>query len=440
MQSSDIRCLNRLADFVNKFDSPYLCLFNKQKLVTPSAPQPRRPRQPHIDDRYITAELSRLAHEATQFGLVYRVPSRSRFPGHSQSTGHDTSPNFIDRSSLMELNRMARLFELCDNASIYPQYRPESELFRSRLQPLERIRLNQLVRKLKLDHSSEFSRSFPSTRKPIVAYFSGQPRIEKTVFNDLLKSKLHELRSLLGVPSTPTGASAFVVSRINMLLSKLKAPPKGKSSSEKTTPAPNKANPKPKGKGPAVSKENKTPAPIAFVHPVMMETKSQRRKAVILGPKDTDFESMPSPSLARPPSPVTVPDDVNLVSPEIVELSSIVPGSPEHLRFISEITRSVRVTFAKHVIDPAVDVRQALQEYMRRVFLIDVFPIDSGTVRGPTLTPRNSGTVQFSFLTLRDVLRISKSPTPRDNASWTDWYLTECYQIVQNYHQAIKGF
>jgi hypothetical protein len=435
MQSSDIRCLNRLADFVNKFDTPYLCLFNKQKLVTPSAPQPRRPRQPHFDDHYVTAELSRLAHEALQFGSVYRVPSRSRFPGHSQLSGHDTSPNFIDRSSLMELNRMARLFELCNNASIYPRYRSESELFCSRLQPLEQTRLDQLLRSLKLDHSSEFAQSFPSTRKPLVSYFSGQPRIEKTVFNDLLKSKLQQLRSALGVPTTPTGASAFVVSRINMLLCKLKAPPKGKSNPEKTSPTP-----KPKGKGPAVSKENKTPAPIAFVHPVTMETKSQRRKAVILGPKDTDFESMPSPSLARPPSPVTVPDDEKLVLPEIIELSSFVPGSPEHLRFISEITRSVRVTFAKHVIDPAVDVRQALQEYMRRVFLIDVLPIDSMTVRGPSLTPRNSGTVQFSFLTLRDVLRISKSPIPRDNASWTDWYHTECYKIVQDYHQAIKGF
>jgi len=64
----------------------------------------------------------------------------------------------------------------------------------------------------------DFLSVFPRTQIPHVSLFSGQPRIDRTIFNSLLASKLSELRSRLGVQSTPVGSVSLVSSWINRLL------------------------------------------------------------------------------------------------------------------------------------------------------------------------------------------------------------------------------
>jgi hypothetical protein len=170
--------------------------------------------------RYITpasptAALNRAAHELLQFGSLYIVPSRTLFPGHSPRKV--TSTVTVDRSDLNELNRLAKLVELssasrCPQPDLYPKYTPRYDLT---------VRRNQLHLLTKLRMLGDFASAFPKTSPPKVTFFSGQPRIEPTLFNSMLKSKLSQTRSVLGLTSTPVGAPALICSHLNKLLSSL---------------------------------------------------------------------------------------------------------------------------------------------------------------------------------------------------------------------------
>jgi hypothetical protein len=431
MQSSVLKSLNRLADFVNKFDTPYLCLISKAKTVTSSAPQPRRLRQPIIDDHKVTLELSRLAHEALQFDSVYRVPRRSRFIGHSpRPSGHDTSGSDNDRRCLTELNRLAQLAALCPAYPVYPRYSPVTELFCSRrLQPLEQVRLDQLARKLKLDHSSQFTQSFPGTAKPTVRFFSGQPRIEKSVFNDLLKSKLQELRSTIGVSFVDKNVSSFVVSRINRLLCDLKR--------KKTSPS----NPKPKHAGPTAPYGNKTSVQLTFVAPVISaSTKARNRATVVVGPSPSSPIAPDSPPVSQSPLLFTADDVPSSPPPVTIDLATFVSGSPEHLSYISECSRAVRVAFANDIIEnDTPSLFEPLREYASRVLLRDLAP--KGFVPN---TPRSSGLPMFTFLDYNKAMRIKPfnpfNPGSTDQQSWTRSYYRTVYEIVRDYHAALRAF
>jgi hypothetical protein len=87
---------------------------------------------------------------------------------------------------------------------------------------------------------SSFEQVFPATRRPQVSMFSGQPRVPRDTFNDLLKSKLSQLRSCLGLTSTPKGIVTIVASWINKLLASL-VPKTHSVKKDRTQPKPDKA-------------------------------------------------------------------------------------------------------------------------------------------------------------------------------------------------------
>jgi hypothetical protein len=136
--------------------------------------------------------------------------------------------------------------------------------------------------------------------------FSGQPRIPREIFNDMLKSKLHMARSMLGVTSTPKCAPALVSSWINSLLHKtFTASQVKKTSGSKQKPKTNQVDfsklvrvfvP---SSTPAQPPRPATPKPHQLT--VVKPKPSTRPKSVLFD--DDDGTYPPSP----PAGPVSVP-------------------------------------------------------------------------------------------------------------------------------------
>lgn len=236
--SSDLRLLNRIASEALRFGTLYQSPLLKKSSFIGSSPRPtvvvHRPSPSNraivFSDARPQPSLNQLAHLATRSDFdVYpqlRLPASSFGPRRSNNflvTRKVHTSEGIDSASLHELNRMARLVELTSDripaVPIYFKTPTLSESFASG------NRVSHMVAAALLGFTTksgvvvnDFDAVFPATRRPPVSMFSGQPRVPKETFNELLSSKCSALRSKLGVSSTPKGSLCLIASWINRLL------------------------------------------------------------------------------------------------------------------------------------------------------------------------------------------------------------------------------
>jgi len=117
-------------------------------------------------------------------------------------------------SELKELNRLARLVDL-----LPPSCSPILTQMPSILNSSDKSCTTTICSQLRLRKQDKFHHAFPKTKIPPVILFSGQPRVDKEFFNNLLSSKLSQLRSIYHLRSTPRGFAPLVSSWINRMLS-----------------------------------------------------------------------------------------------------------------------------------------------------------------------------------------------------------------------------
>jgi hypothetical protein len=272
MNKADLKVLNVLVDFVTRFDSPYLCekpkkkqtpLFVRYTSLTPREGSKLRPvgqlevdlqgsldarpessasvdRIPHtLSTRpapSVHNVLNQIAAEMQQFGTLYHeMPSPPSPPGFLKSR---LTPRTIkenkdkDTSSLKELNRLARLFEItsqsCDDKMlpIYPSLLPKH-----RVCPYDRKKLyskdfpcpfaHALRKHLKLQSSSSFVKAFPQTAKPKITLINGFPSLDKDVFSRLLHLKCSIAMEYLHTRHLQKDVTRHIVYWINSLLKEL---------------------------------------------------------------------------------------------------------------------------------------------------------------------------------------------------------------------------
>lgn len=209
MDTNTLKTLNVIAHSALQFGTLYFDVLHRVPIATPiyRAPVLTRP----VRERSTCNVLSSIIDELNRFGSLYRTPSRASFPGHSRYVA--ASPNVpTTQSDLHELNRLARLVELShDNCSVYPTFTPAHDM--------EYIPNQKSIRRLlNLGPKTTFVSAFPGTTVPKIVLFSGQPRIDRALYNDLLAAKLSAARSMLGINHTPKGLTSLVVSWINSCL------------------------------------------------------------------------------------------------------------------------------------------------------------------------------------------------------------------------------
>jgi len=233
---SNMRILNRIASEQLRFDTLYRVPSTRKSFPGHSPKVQLAPKAGKTPSKVIFSpvkpqlSLSQLAHLATREDFEIYPDLRSSYCS-SQMFG-TRKHEFLsvrmtkkvdsesDLASLKELNRMARLFELTSHSkhvSIYPESPKLSKMLShdrvSHMIIAELLRFT--VNGFAVD---DFSLVFPKTQRPHTVMFSGHPRIERNIFNQLLASKLSELRSRLGVSQTPVGSVSLVSSWINRLL------------------------------------------------------------------------------------------------------------------------------------------------------------------------------------------------------------------------------
>jgi hypothetical protein len=328
--TTDLKVLNRIASYSQQFETLYFSPLSRSQLgfpshsaatytkPTPKKPTVAKPPTAKLSDSRCLADLNRLAHDLLQFGSVYNVPSRAFFPGHSAQKSPSPSN---DADSMKELNRLARLFEMCSSSTLYPSFTPAYDLSHSKCSR----RLRSL---LHMDSTDSFSTAFPKTQTPKVSFFSGQPRIERHIFNDLLKSKLSETRSVLGLTFTPQGAPALVASWINSLLSKITKPVQKKQKTKVSFNLESKSS---------EQNDKNTIDPVYVAHPIDMTAKSSRRKFAIFGPADPSFAQNSEPTATTSLAP-TSPS----VTPQL-DFSTVAFSSNEHKRLLSDVIKPYRL-------------------------------------------------------------------------------------------------
>jgi hypothetical protein len=232
MQSSDIKTLNRLATHALRFKTTYFESLSRVETFVGHSPRKQTPAKTKISfsSPKEIFSLSKLAHLALDANFVMypetpisvRGMKRPFLQTRSSTTTRPT------RSELAELNRMARLVEMTsDRIPQVPVYAcaPTISSDVSRFSQCVAAILG-FTQKSNPSCKASFDSTFPKTEHPRVSMFSGQPRINRDIFNALLCSKLSELRSKLGISSTPKGAPALVASFINSSLSMKKPKPR----------------------------------------------------------------------------------------------------------------------------------------------------------------------------------------------------------------------
>jgi hypothetical protein len=220
MDVSTLRELGRLQSLAQRFGVVY-----HQPLVrncSPSGPPPisrclvvprvssRRPTSPRSDLK----ECLHLAHEALQFGSIYRTPSRAPYVGSSPRPRRRTPRDaWNDYLCTNEVNRLARLCELSsDVTGFYPVYTPHYDLT---------VKSNRLRLRSLLSLDADFAAAFPGTSLPRPRLFSGLPRVSRETFSFLLKTKLQQARTCLRVTISPKGVVPLVIQWINSVLRSL---------------------------------------------------------------------------------------------------------------------------------------------------------------------------------------------------------------------------
>jgi hypothetical protein len=280
MSFQDMRTLNASVAEINRFDKLYRV--PSRSSFPGSSPKPsvqvRRPRRSEdivvfSSPREIPS-LSKLAHFATRadfeiypelrLSASHFGPRRVEFFVRRNVHTPASSPS-SDADCLTELNRLARLVEMtsksCRNVPIYgeaPTLSGSIAWSRTSQQCVAGIlgfttRSNPAIR-------SEFDAIFPKTDRPRVEYVSGSPRIPKERFLDLFKSKMSELRSRLGIQSSPSGSSSLISSWINCSLSLLRTKKPTPAQKGKKTTSPSQQNGK-KTKVEFISAASSEPSP-----------------------------------------------------------------------------------------------------------------------------------------------------------------------------------
>jgi hypothetical protein len=235
--SGDLKVLNQFSTQTSKFGTEYGFVFSRKSFPGHS-PRPtvvcRPPRPSKVNVTYSAAKpqpsLNQLAHQATRSDFEiypqFRLPVSSFGPRRSNDflvrhKIHTPSNVKENIAAMIELNRMARLVEITSSRITHvPFYSDPPRLSTS----LASDRVSHAVVAELLGFTKfgfaiqDFRTVFPSTARPTVSMFSGQPRVPKAEFNELLISKLSTLRSKLGINFTPSGSLNLIASWINRLL------------------------------------------------------------------------------------------------------------------------------------------------------------------------------------------------------------------------------
>jgi hypothetical protein len=237
MTSGDLKVLNQFSTQTLKFGTEYGFVFSRKSFPGHS-PRPtvvcRPPRPSKVIVSYSAPKpqpsLNQLAHQATCSDFeIYpqlRLPASSFGPRRSNDflvyrKIHTPSNVKENIAAMSELNRMARLVEITSTRTPLVPFYPDPPRLSTSL-AFDRVSHAVVAELLGFTKSGfaiqDFRTVFPSTMRPTVSMFSGQPRVPKAQFNELLASKLSTLRSKLGINSTPPGSLCLVASWINRLL------------------------------------------------------------------------------------------------------------------------------------------------------------------------------------------------------------------------------
>jgi len=183
--------------------------------------------------------------------------------------------------------------------------------------------VDSLRSKLRLTDRATFRSAFPGTAIPRITMFSGQPRIDKDIFNQLLSSKLATARSVLATTTTPSGLPSLCASWINKILSslcvkKVTSPP-AKKSGLKTEPKVQST----KSFVPPVLPE---PQPLAESHAPQIDT-----SIVTSQPVEPDFAALflpPAEVKLGLPHLARLKPEVVITTPKLTD-SAEVPPPPD---------------------------------------------------------------------------------------------------------------
>lgn len=234
--------LNKLASEVQRFKTCYHCASARSRSGFPgSSPRPAKPIRKQVVPKIIYSEprpelsLDQLAHEATR--PEFRVYpdlrqmhcARTMF-GRRQ---HDflyrqkvnTPRQSMDQDCLKELNRLARVAELSRDALVVYPDAPRLHILFGQNRSFKYVLLRRLSLIRHDFEAAEFECAFPGTSRPAVTFFSGQPRIQRDLFNELVSSKSKEFRSRFGLTSTPEPVFKLLCNWINKILSSTKPNP-----------------------------------------------------------------------------------------------------------------------------------------------------------------------------------------------------------------------
>jgi hypothetical protein len=188
--------------------------------------------------------LNRLASDVIHFGFVYPdtrdlfSPKKRDFlvprPSLEAEIKERTDENL---AHMRELNRLARLYEASPDACVYPSFSTNvTALLRDAKKSYgSRFFPNpfahSLRRKLKLTEGATFKSAFPATDKPKVSLLNGAPRIDSSTFTSLLRLKCQSACQILGTQHLPSTVTKLIVHWINTILL-------GFSKTNKKTPPP----------------------------------------------------------------------------------------------------------------------------------------------------------------------------------------------------------
>jgi hypothetical protein len=299
--ASELRVLNQIATQTLRFGNAYECVFSRNSFVghsprplTSSRP-PRRSSSPVVfSASKPQPSLPLLAHLASRSDFEIYPEFRLPMSAFGPSRSHDffirrkiQTPSIPNEnlSAMVELNRMARLVEIAEprtkHVPIYFEPPRLSQMLSS--DRVSHMVIAELLGFTKFGFAvDDFSAVFPSTSRPAIRMFSGQPRAEKDKFNELLRSKMSALRSRLGINFSPPGSLNLVASWINRLLcfkpkplptnkGKSSRKEKGKSSADEKTAKKNKdALPVLSLADRFITAASDTPAPVPLSGPALL--------------------------------------------------------------------------------------------------------------------------------------------------------------------------
>jgi hypothetical protein len=263
---TDMKLLNRIGDYANRFSTLYICPSRQMKkgssqdtdleshfpghsygtMLSVPKKKASKPLRPPAIHNVLNAYAYNVLKFDSHYMYVQTTPDMFGPKNHSFLVRRKTFARMQedqaqDKVCLKELNRLARLFEMSSGqAEIYPCYTPRH--YAPTI--LDRVRygkgfsspfLHKLRTWLNLNPGATFVKAFPCTAKPRVIMHLGMPKLDKDVFNSLLEYKSSQIRSYFHIQHTPMYLVRHLVHWINSVL---------RTFCSRSTPA----TPKPRGK------------------------------------------------------------------------------------------------------------------------------------------------------------------------------------------------